>query len=280
MDLKRRFMFHGDAVAVGGRIVRPSEIVLDPMCASALPVTGGRTTCKIKGKSFGKFVSFGSATTSAEGLLQSRKQALAVSRGEIERDTAHTTTSVRAEITNIKVGNKPRLSVKRIVAALGAKSAPLGEETSVKVHSSSSIEGVDINGHKLIITLNSSLYQRCDTSAKLLAEAAAPPAAVAKTHARHFLGRVAGPPGLPETQHDHVPSHGTIVKSIRWAGEPYPGATIDRHVVTVPEFGKIFFGEVAVHKMSRRLTMMRLELGSPVGGDAAFGDVQDNGTWS
>jgi hypothetical protein len=74
--------------------------------------------------------------------------------------------------------------------------------------------------------------------------------------------------------------HGTIVKSIRWANQPYPGATIDGHVVTVPEFGRIFFGEVAVQKMSRRLTMMRLELGSPIGGDAAFADVQDNGGWS
>jgi hypothetical protein len=74
--------------------------------------------------------------------------------------------------------------------------------------------------------------------------------------------------------------HGTIVKSIKWAGKPYPGATIDGHVVTVPEFGRIFFGEVAVAKMSRRLTMLRFEFGSPFGGDAAIGDVQDNGSWS
>lgn len=280
MELKRRFMFHGDAVAIGGRIVRPVNLVLDPKCASALPVTGGRTSTKIKGNRFGKYVSFGSASTSAEGFLKSTKQAVAVSRGRFDRERASTSTSVRAEITKLVVGNTPKLSVRRIVAMLGAQSAPVGQETSVKVHSDSSIEGVSIDGHGLEIKLRASLFQRCDTCAKLLAETAAPTPKVAKAHACHLLTRSATPAGLADAVHEYIAMHGTIVQSIRWAGKPYPGARIDGHVVTVPDFGQIFFGEVAVARMSRRLTMMRLELGSPVGGDAAFGDVQDNGTWS
>lgn len=279
MEFKRRFMFHGDAVAIGGRIVRPVNLVLDPKCASALPVTGGRTSAKIKGKRFGKYIRFGSASTSAEGSLKSTKQAVAVSRGRFERERASTSTSVRAEITKLVVGNKPKLSVKRIVAVLGAQSAPVGQETSVKVHSDSSIEGVSIEGHGLVIKLRHSLFQRCDTCAKLLAETAAPTPKVAKDHACHLIARSSAQPAV-DVAPEYIAMHGTIVKSIRWADKPYPGATIDGHVVTVPEFGQIFFGEVAVAKMSRRLTMMRLELGSPVGGDAAFGDVQDNGTWS
>jgi hypothetical protein len=254
--------------------------VLDPKCASALPVTGGRTSSKIKGASFGKFVSFGSASTSAEGFLDDTKKAVAVSRGLAERESASTSTAVRAEITKLVVGDTVKLTVKRMVGALSAKSAPVGQETSVKVHSDSSIEGVAVGGHGLIIELSASLFQRCDTCAKLLAESAAPSPSFAKTQARQLFA----PAAPPAEAHDHgnelVAMHGTIVKSIRWANQPFPGATIDGHVVTVPDFGKIFFGEVAVQKMSRRLTMMRLELGSPVGGDAAFADVQDNGTWS
>jgi hypothetical protein len=283
MELKRRFMFHGDAVALGGRLVRPKDIVLDPKCASALPVTGGRTSSKIKGASFGKFISFGSAFTSAEGFLDDTKKAVAVSRGLAERESASTSTAVRAEITKLVVGDTVKLTVKRMVGALSARSAPVGQETSVKVHSDSSIEGVAVGGHGLIIELSPSLFQRCDTCAKLLAETAAPSPSFAKAHARQLFAPAA--PGGADAAggHDHgdgVPMHGTIVKSIRWAGTPYPGATIDGHVVTVPDFGTIYFGEVAVQKMSRRLTMMRLDLGSPVGGDAAFADVQDNGTWS
>jgi hypothetical protein len=281
MELKRRFMFHGDAVALGGRLVRPKDIVLDPKCASALPVTGGRTSSKTKRASFGKFISFGSASTSAERFLDDTKKAVAISRGLAERESASTSTAVRAEITKLVVGDTVKLTVKRMVGALSARSAPVGQETSVKVHSDSSIEGVAVGGHGLIIELSPSLFQRCDTCAKLLAETAAPSPSFAKAQARQLFApagaRTAG-------GHDHanelVAMHGTIVKSIRWANQPYPGATIDGHVVTVPDLGKIFFGEVAVQKMSRRLTMMRLELGSPVGGDAAFADVQDNGGWS
>ena len=50
--------------------------------------------------------------------------------------------------------------------------------------------------------------------------------------------------------------------------------------MTVPDFGKIFFGELLIADMSRRLTMMRLDLGSPLGGSLACGEVQSNGTWS
>ena len=280
MDLKRRFMFHGDAVAIGGRLVRPMDVVLDPKCASALPVTGGRTSSRIKGRSFGRFIRFGSASTSAEGLVQNPKQAVAISRGLFEREDASTATHVRAEISKLAVGFRPKLTVKRIVAVLSARSAPVGQETSVKVHSHSSIEGVAIGGHGLAIKLSASIFQRCDTCAKLLAETAAPTPRIARDHARHLLGRAAGGSARSGHADDYIAMHGTIVKSIRWTGKPYPGATIDGHVVTIPDFGRIFFGEVAVARMSRRLTMMRLELGSPVGGDVAFGDVQDNGTWS
>jgi hypothetical protein len=279
MELTRRYMFHGDAVAIGGRIVRPQNLVLDPKCASALPVTGGRTSSTIKKTSFGKYVSFESASTSAEGFLTSTKQAVAISQGRLEREQASTATTVRADVKGLVVGTKPKLEVKRVVAALGAKSAPVGQETSVRVQSDSSIEGVSIGGHRLEIKLSASLFQRCDTCEKLLADVAAPTPKTAKDHQHHLLSRA------PDTSHEHPPHdyiaiHGTIVKSIRWVGEPYPGATIDGHVVTVPDFGRIFFGEVAVAKMSRRLTMIRFEFGSPFGGEAAIGDVQDNGTWS
>jgi hypothetical protein len=137
-------------------------------------VTGGRTSTTIKKKSFGKYVSFYSATTSAEGFLKSTKQAIAVSRGRLEREHASTTTTVRAEIIRLSVGDNPKLTVKRVVAALGGQSAPVGEETSVKVKSESSIEGVSIGGHDLVIKLSTTLFHRCDTCAKLLADVESP----------------------------------------------------------------------------------------------------------
>ena len=74
MELKRRFIFHGHAVAIGGRIVRPEDVILDPKGASALAVTGGRTSSSLKATRFGKYVRFASAATLAEGLFDKTKQ--------------------------------------------------------------------------------------------------------------------------------------------------------------------------------------------------------------
>ena len=40
--------------------------------------------------------------------------------------------------------------------------------------------------------------------------------------------------------------YGTIVKSLRWAGKPYPGAEIDDNVITIPDCGDIYFGEIYI----------------------------------
>ena len=69
MELTRRFIFRGNDVTVGGRIVRPDDIFLDPKSASSLPVTGGRTTGSVKSLRFGKYVRVASGMTLAEGVF-------------------------------------------------------------------------------------------------------------------------------------------------------------------------------------------------------------------
>jgi hypothetical protein len=51
-------------------------------------------------------------------------------------------------------------------------------------------------------------------------------------------------------------------------------------MVVVKDFGRIFFGEVIISAGSRRLTLMRLELGSDGGGMAGGPDLDVNGTYS
>jgi hypothetical protein len=40
VEIKRRFVFHGNAAPFGGRLVRPADIVLESNGGSSLPVTG------------------------------------------------------------------------------------------------------------------------------------------------------------------------------------------------------------------------------------------------
>jgi hypothetical protein len=76
--------------------------------------------------------------------------------------------------------------------------------------------------------------------------------------------------------------YATIVKRIYWAkaGDEYPDNEIRGNMVILPDFGRAYFGELLISEDFRRLTMVRLAMGSDGGGDASGADVQDNGGWS
>jgi hypothetical protein len=63
----------------------------------------------------------------------------------------------------------------------------------------------------------------------------------------------------------------TIVQKIEWDGAPHPTARIYGNVVRVPNFGKIYFGEMVITDRTRRLTMVRFQLGSDAGGEVTGG---------
>ncbi|HYM61982.1 MAG TPA: hypothetical protein VEZ11_13950 [Thermoanaerobaculia bacterium] len=50
------------------------------------------------------------------------------------------------------------------------------------------------------------------------------------------------------------------------------------NVIVVPDFGKIFLGELFIYQGRRRLNMLRLELGSPLDGDITVSSGESNGT--
>lgn len=68
----------------------------------------------------------------------------------------------------------------------------------------------------------------------------------------------------------------SLVERIEWDGQLPAGADVDEdsHVIVWPDFGKIILGEMLISDFNRRLTMMRLELGSPLEGSLAAADVQ------
>jgi hypothetical protein len=282
MDLRRRFIFHGNAAAIGGRLVRPVNLVLDSATASVLTVVGGRSSARAVNTRFGEWVSFREASTLAEGVFDDVKQQIELTYGRVAEDALLTSTHVSAEVLDLTIAGKPQLTVKRLHGALSSRSPAGSGEPPISPGADTAIEGVAVDGHELIVDLDLALFQKCDTRAKLLTAADDPRFVEASGDCLFmkatFGGRPAPPVGRLLHAYGMIPA--TIVKAVRWAGDPYPGARIDHHSVTVPDFGKIFFGELLIADMSRRLTMMRLDLGSPLGGSLACGEVQSNGTWS
>jgi hypothetical protein len=280
MELKRRFIFHGNAAAFGGRLIRPVDIVLENSCAASLTVAGGRSRSQVGAQRFGDEVRFESASAFTEGLFDDPKayEELSFQRGR--EDLLTTSTRVEAEVRSLVVGLKPQLTVARVHAALRSTSPAGSGETPVWPTEESAVEGLAIDGHKLIVELNTPMFQRYNTRSKLLAAADDPQFAREYGDCLFmraaFEGR-AVPPAGRVIGCEYL--HATIVKSIRWDGTPFPGSQIDLNLVIVPNFGRIFFGELLMTANSKRLTMMRMELGSPDGGFVACAEVEDNGTW-
>ena len=284
MELRRRFIFRGNAAAIGGRIVRPTDVVIDSSTASSLTVAGGRSKSQAGATRFGQWVSFGGAATSAEGLFDDVKQQIELSYGRVAEDTLTMSTVSHADVTGLSVGDKPKLTIKRIHAALSSKSPAASGEPAIAVGNETTVEGASIGGFGLTVTLAVPLFQRFDTQSKLLT-AADDPQFVQKSGGHLLMkpaakGKGKGAPPATRLTQSYGTTYATIVRSIKWTGDPYPGATIEQHVVTVPDFGRIFFGELLITDLSRRLTMLRLELGSPIGGFLACAEVENNGSWS
>jgi hypothetical protein len=301
MELIRRFVFHGHAAALGGRIVRRGEgkaarVVKDGFIdvpGSALTVAGGRSTFSIppdvlKGDA-ADVVKFATARTFAEGVFDDVKAHYEVTLGKRQADELTTTTRVNATVEGLMVGTAIRLSIDRFHSGLIARSSAASGDTPVEVDPESRFDNVrliDATGknYSLIVELDDTLFRQHSTYSSLMA-AANDAKFVRKYGQMLFMhdqidGHAAPPPAGRLLRSDGGQVYGTIVKQIRWKGQPFPGAEISRNAVRIPGWGRAFFGEVLLNQGSRRLTMVRGKLGSADGGDFGGGDVQDGGTWS
>jgi hypothetical protein len=278
MDIERRFVFRGSATPVGGRISRPKELVIESTGASSLAVTGGRSRGEIGRTRFGGFASLKSAATLAEGLFDDRQQARELTLKRVREDSLSSTTKVRSEVRGVQVGSRPALRVDHLRAALVAKSPDRSGEPSIKT-SELRISGVDIGGHALVVDLDTDLFERYDTRSKLIAAADKPGFLRQRGASLLMSADTRRQTDASFLMQSEGTIYASVVREIRWKGKPYPGATIDHHLVVVPNFGRIYFGEIFISVFSRRLTMLRLQLGSPVGGFVAFSEAESNGSW-
>ena len=281
MDLTRRFVFRGNASALSGQIVRPKTIIVDLDGASSLGVSGGRSQAQIKGRSFGDFVRFDAAMTLAEGLFDDEKAASAVTEHKGRVEDLSSTTTVTSEIRGLAIGRAPTavFTAKRVRGTLVSRKPDRSGEPSISPAKDTTFQGIDISGRVLEVKVNTSLFQKYDTRAKVMAAADDP--RFVRAYGQHVLteATVDGRPRRPALITRFGVIYTTIVEKVQWKGKPYPGATIDGHTVRVPDFGTIFFGELFIASSERRLTMVRFELGSPDGGWVDAGDTSSNGSF-
>jgi hypothetical protein len=293
MSYPLRYLFHSHAAAFGGHIVRPKNLVLEAGGASALVVTGGRCVSKLGPTSIDEYFEVKSASTFAEGLYKDRAKFVEVTRHKREEQTLTAVSTARAEVNGLSIGRKPRLTIGRIRAQLTNTSAGVSGQNAIQVSSDTLIDGVSIDGYKLIIQLETGIFRRLDTHAKLLASIEDPGFLVKSGEQICMSKRLLATASNKRARQDVLRTppfrrlirngdtiYTTIVKSIRWDGRRFPKSEIHGNLVILPTFGRVYFGELLVSPNSRRLTMARMAMGSDAGGSSSAGDVQSNGSWS
>jgi hypothetical protein len=279
MELERRFVFRGNAAAVGGQIYRPDDLIVDTGGASSLTVVGGISRGSLGPTRFGKYGSLGAAKTQARGVFTNRDQAEALTNHQLKARDVPTKTNVEVEVTEIEVGLKqlqPVLRVKRVLAALDGVS-PRGDEDPAIRTRNVDVTGVRIDDFVLDVEVDRQHFETHDTYAKLMAASDASRDAGGE---ERFIFRPTRPDLPPQARPQaEYPFYSSVVRRLKWRDREFPGSKIDGHSVQIPELGTIYFGEIFVSSFSRRLTMLRLDLGSPVGGFLAFAEIETNGIW-
>jgi hypothetical protein len=282
MDHPLRYVFHSHAAAFGGRIVRPKDIVLEAGGASALLVTGGRSVAKLERTQFDEFFTVESANTLAEGSFEDTKALIEVTHRRAQEQALAAVSRARTEVNGLAIGRKPRLSIGRIRAELTNRSAGHSGQPWFRIGKDTVIDGISIEGFKLVVELNIRPFTQCDTHAKILA-AVDDKKFLTKSGESLFMSKRFGgesTPAFRKLVRAGNTVYATIVKSIRWDGKPFPKSEIHDNMVVLPGFGRVFFGELLIAEFSRRLTMVRMALGSDAGGSASAGDIETNGSWS
>jgi hypothetical protein len=274
MNPAKQFFYHAHGSALGGVITRPIEKTIeDSASATSLPLTGGHSLAKSNGYKL---------QHDPKDIISHTAASTEVS-GRNETDGSYTT-----EITSVVEGLNVYgvVTADRIVAHLTSKHNDGGAEGSV-VPTGSGFLNLKISDYPVEVELDPSLFVENDTIDKFKKKHKQDAAFRAMVRKRFLWGDVdksapdwlqqrykwvTPPDALPESK-GIVPC--SLVKSIKCN---CPGVQIFGNVIIVPEFGKIFLGEILLKEGARRLTMMRLEMGSPVGGSVVACDVEGNGT--
>ena len=259
---KPRFIFHGNAMPFGGRMVsiggKPFADTVPGPPSGSLAVIGGWTRAESKGSSYRDVFSWGAT--------------LANSKGELRAD-GHFITTVTSSIAGVRAKNDPfpfeaaRLSITMVSDHYSPDEEPSIIATEI-VFEDLKLDGQliepewdkDLVDHPTFASFERE-YQNNEKFFRKYQKTLKDPSREATF----------GDP-MPRIDGGYVAT--SFVRSLRWKKKKYPG-----NVLTLKGFGSIYFGEVLMNENNRRVTLVRLAMGSTVEAEAAYAEADPNGTW-
>jgi hypothetical protein len=274
----RMFLYHAHGLALGGTVTQPFKAEIESHAATSLPIIGGFASAKTESYRLRDIVSYRSAHTYVSGIQTD--------------EGTHTVACSTIEGLNIL----DVITADAIVGRLSSKHGPSGQPEIVTL--GSSFVNLKIAGHPVQVDLDNDLFTTHATYDKLVshldpqgkqAKAAAKGKSPAKVRytwgqpddqpQQQLLKGMLIPTGA-DSHHANGILHTSLVKQVRPAGSNNSAEELPyAYAIQIPHVGRIYLGELFVSGDSKRLTMLRVELGSPVVAAFAAAAPTTNGNW-
>ena len=266
---KRTFHYHADASPLGGHITHPFEKIVHTQASTSLAQAGGHAESRIDS------YQLDNAVTVTSGPAYSH------TTGVLNKTTGAWTTLVTSVVENLNV--LEIVTADRIVSKLHVEYPEQGDHPRISIIGSKFVN-LRVNGESINPILDIDLLKseskgefpdkhltdektfnnKVSSQYKKIAETKGTPEWLAGRHASMKS---------PESRKKKGFVLCSLVQELQGAK---PGTSFG-HVLHVPGFGNIFFGELIIAPHSYRLTMMRIEMGCLAEGNISAASAFTNG---
>jgi hypothetical protein len=273
MDSKKHrvHLYHADASAIGGRVKLPFEQIVPVQAPLSLSAVGGQAWARSEEFRFQGLISFEAAETQVSGSFN--------------EESGSWSTQVSSVIENLNVSNV--VTADRIVAQISTDHPASGYTPKVSFAGTQFVN-LRIGGYRVDPIFNLDFCDQGEGGQYPKRPCIQNPDFLKTVDDQYYAMRPVNPQKnltpdwlqrlYPVPQSALAKERGMVLCSLvqRVQGEcpwnPFG------HIFAVPEFGKIFLGELLLDHDSFHIIMIRLELGCPLQADLGIGDTRTNGT--
>ncbi|MEO8032889.1 MAG: hypothetical protein ABI837_00535 [Acidobacteriota bacterium] len=268
------FAYHGNAMAFGARIERPTTDVIPSQASVVLAPCGGEGTATVKNFNYKGIITFDEANSYVAGSSETL-------RGDDGQETRVYNTLATVSVRNLNIANM--FFAESIVARVSSRHDGLQDVEGKITFDGSMMEGVRIAGYKGDVTLDTSLFARYPTYDSFVSGLQEKNQDV--TDRAPMFGWQAGKNARGPQKGSGGLVSATLLDSLthripdvsEFKPDRRPHIYRDGFGIRVQEFGTIYLAEVHMKPGQRRLSMLRFDLGCPLCGDAAGPIVEGNG---
>jgi hypothetical protein len=289
---EKTFQYHADASAIGGYINRPFNGFIPSHTSLSLPIVGGFVQKERKRtRPWKDIINFSSESTHVSGSKQD------------EPNDGPWTTQVSATVENLNILDV--ITADKIVAQLSVSHPHDGGEPTIAIVGTQFM-GLRISGHKYEPVIRYDLFAHHDgkppedpkkkdrtpypqkpwpRQERFLEKVKTQFSNAKKTFLENYPEQSTVPDWIADhfqhfdsdrtpNERDYVPC--SLIDQLPELPGNIPGV-VCKNAVYLFGFGKVFFGELHIHNNLYRLSMIRVQLGSPIGGAASVCTASSNG---